>query len=101
MIQRPPRSTLFPYTTLFRSLIGSAPTDILRNRHAGGEGPVDSGRSDLLGGDAGCLLDELRVVCAAQADVVRKNDSAQNVVVTVHRVNAIKERNAKSRLQCL
>src|SRR5437879_11550711 len=50
MIQRPPRSTLFPYTTLFRSLIGSAPTDILRNRHAGGEGPVDSGRSDLLGG---------------------------------------------------
>src|SRR5260370_28457048 len=25
MIRRPPRSTLFPYTTLFRSLIRSAP----------------------------------------------------------------------------
>src|SRR3712207_8591449 len=25
MIRRPPRSTLFPYTTLFRSLAGSAP----------------------------------------------------------------------------
>src|SRR3712207_6876794 len=25
MIRRPPRSTLFPYTTLFRSLIGHAP----------------------------------------------------------------------------
>src|SRR5690554_7684724 len=25
MIRRPPRSTLFPYTTLFRSLIWSAP----------------------------------------------------------------------------
>src|SRR3712207_8426707 len=26
MIRRPPRSTLFPYTTLFRSLIGHAPS---------------------------------------------------------------------------
>src|SRR5438270_6302571 len=25
MIRRPPRSTLFPYTTLFRSLLGTAP----------------------------------------------------------------------------
>src|SRR3712207_8947771 len=25
MIRRPPRSTLFPYTTLFRSLMGSVP----------------------------------------------------------------------------
>src|SRR3712207_8613255 len=28
MIRRPPRSTLFPYTTLFRSLLGEAPVDI-------------------------------------------------------------------------
>src|SRR3712207_8823942 len=26
MIRRPPRSSLFPYTTLFRSLIGNSPT---------------------------------------------------------------------------
>src|SRR3712207_7315401 len=26
MIRRPPRSTLFPYTTLFRSLLGFEPT---------------------------------------------------------------------------
>src|SRR3712207_7189209 len=26
MIRRPPRSTLFPYTTLFRSLLGIPPT---------------------------------------------------------------------------
>src|SRR2546430_15742989 len=31
MIRRPPRSTLFPYTTLFRSLVGAAP-------HRGGAG---------------------------------------------------------------
>src|SRR2546422_10738573 len=27
MIRRPPRSTLFPYTTLFRSLEGAAPVE--------------------------------------------------------------------------
>src|SRR3712207_7136614 len=34
MIRRPPRSTLFPYTTLFRS--GSGPAHERRDRSAGG-----------------------------------------------------------------
>src|SRR2546425_8540407 len=41
MIRRPPRSTLFPYTALFRSLCGAA--------HGSGgtrEGPGRPGRSD-------------------------------------------------------
>src|SRR2546430_13483534 len=29
MIRRPPRSTLFPYTTLFRSLEAAAPVELL------------------------------------------------------------------------
>src|SRR3712207_7629680 len=29
MIRRPPRSTLFPYTTLFRSSLGEAPHELL------------------------------------------------------------------------
>src|SRR2546430_8151968 len=33
MIRRPPRSTLFPYTTLFRSLPGRAPPDVPLDRH--------------------------------------------------------------------
>src|SRR5438874_13113943 len=33
MIRRPPRSTLFPYTTLFRSLCGPRPADRLRPDH--------------------------------------------------------------------
>src|SRR2546422_5243048 len=37
MIRRPPRSTLFPYTTLFRSLAGS---DRLVARGSGGDGPL-------------------------------------------------------------
>src|SRR2546425_9739471 len=36
MIRRPPRSTLFPYTTLFRSHAGGlAGADLRRARHAG------------------------------------------------------------------
>src|SRR3712207_7440273 len=30
MIRRPPRSTLFPYTTLFRSLVSPADLELLR-----------------------------------------------------------------------
>src|SRR2546422_2243572 len=35
MIRRPPRSTLFPYTTLFRSLSRHASRDRPRSRHRG------------------------------------------------------------------
>src|SRR3712207_7851562 len=47
MIRRPPRSTLFPYTTLFRSLRRGAAQPAQpagRNRPAGGGGrPLDAG----------------------------------------------------------
>src|SRR3712207_7296091 len=43
MIRRPPRSTLFPYTTLFRSL-GDRKPDRLEGRH-GGEELVDLERA--------------------------------------------------------
>src|SRR3712207_8111388 len=38
MIRRPPRSTLFPYTTLFRSVVwpGRAPLPALARPHGGG-----------------------------------------------------------------
>src|SRR2546425_9669230 len=45
MIRRPPRSTLFPYTTLFRS--PQADHDWLSVRHV--EGRVDLGRQDRHG----------------------------------------------------
>src|SRR3989449_10884802 len=39
MIRRPPRSTLFPYTTLFRSLeVEHVPGHVVRLRAAGGRG---------------------------------------------------------------
>src|SRR3712207_7233831 len=56
MIRRPPRSTLFPYTTLFRSLVGERPAGHVlhlpaRARHArrpgpGAEAGADAGARD-------------------------------------------------------
>src|SRR2546429_5861410 len=41
MIRRPPRSTLFPYTTLFRSRLSpDRPLDPMRQRRAGDTRPV-------------------------------------------------------------
>src|SRR5690242_21556035 len=43
MTRRPPRSTLFPYTTLFRS-VGEAAGRRLQARRPGGGGPPQGGR---------------------------------------------------------
>src|SRR5438270_3476060 len=42
MFRRPPRSTLFPYTTLFRSRVGLLPPGIGRVRGHGDEGEEGS-----------------------------------------------------------
>src|SRR5258708_13896903 len=41
MIRRPPRSTLFPYTTLFRSTSGSTPIDGLASLTQVGGDPTE------------------------------------------------------------
>src|SRR5258705_7024549 len=38
MIRRPPRSTLFPYTTLFRSRVGRHPADSVQREDVPGAG---------------------------------------------------------------
>src|SRR2546429_9595865 len=50
MIRRPPRSTLFPYTTLFRSVDGIAVERVV-HRHDGGVRPARL--RDLLDGEHG------------------------------------------------
>src|SRR5688572_32697577 len=44
MLRRPPRSTLFPYTTLFRSLFG------LRNRYSPTYGHLTAAHGDVVEG---------------------------------------------------
>src|SRR3712207_8127093 len=46
MIRRPPRSTLFPYTTLFRSAPGDADGSALIARHQ--EAPLPMGEEGLV-----------------------------------------------------
>src|SRR5256885_17007494 len=69
MIRRPPRSTLFPYTTLFRSraapdrraldqlapLFGASHVVVVRRRHTRGDEDVVLERR--VGGDVGVSLD--------------------------------------------
>src|SRR5260221_7535975 len=50
MIRRPPRSTLFPYTTLFRSELEGHPR--VAFAEAGQDGWQDLRADDLAGGDA-------------------------------------------------
>src|SRR5258708_27377457 len=45
MIRRPPRSTLFPYTTLFRSRLQSSLTDAVSSYSIPSCGGVSSGRA--------------------------------------------------------
>src|SRR5256885_16126191 len=58
MIRRPPRSTLFPYTTLFRSRTGLAACSLRRVRRAGEVErgadplPVEARAGDRIGGSA-------------------------------------------------
>src|SRR2546430_13107964 len=46
MIRQPPRSTLFPYTTLFRSALGDRPPQV-DHRPAVGPRPPDHVRADV------------------------------------------------------
>src|SRR5687767_16002073 len=58
MIRRPPRSTLFPYTTLFRSCYGWSARCGLKASDLPGRGDVELGEQVLLGlGGGGDLLE--------------------------------------------
>src|SRR3712207_8054111 len=59
MIRRPPRSTLFPYTTLFRSI--RARWAVLREERFAGDYPVEILRSADANGD-GVTNEAIRIV---------------------------------------
>src|SRR3712207_8176063 len=48
MIRRPPRSTLFPYTTLFRSAVVTAAAGVPVAKHGGRAASSSSGAADVL-----------------------------------------------------
>src|SRR3712207_8400738 len=88
MIRRPPRSTLFPYTTLFRSVLQLAgPRALPRAGAVHGEDEPRGGRLQLHGADAvagpgddGCGHD---VVGAVDRKSTRLNSSHANISYAV------------------
>src|SRR2546429_3744708 len=73
MIRRPPRSTLFPYTTLFRSLVppdGPIPAHLLGNPWAQTWGNVFPLRSEEHTSE---LQSRLHLVCRLLLEKKKKN----------------------------
>src|SRR2546422_4304506 len=87
MIRRPPRSTLFPYTTLFRSPIGptplSSPTSVdfvsISRTHgassAGSAPPEPATRSEEHTSE---LQSRLHLVCRLLLEKKKKNDEPRS-----------------------
>src|SRR2546430_11597744 len=75
MIRRPPRSTLFPYTTLFRSYRTDQPALALLDFDTKGMPPDVAARLDELGGYWPALVAVLPEVAAA-ARATRASSSA-------------------------
>src|SRR3712207_8615713 len=66
MIRRPPRSTLFPYTTLFRSVQGSGGNDVII---------ADATRiADIVGVQGGLGSDELRLKAGSYDFTARRSE---------------------------
>src|SRR3712207_8777360 len=86
MIRRPPRSTLFPYTTLFRSV--DAVLDVLvRRREPAASGPhlVGLGRGEELDERprGGVVLEHDHRVAAGDRKSTRLNSSHANISYAV------------------
>src|SRR2546422_5485376 len=98
MIRRPPRSTLFPYTTLFRSLLGVDFVEVAAGPFRMGspwghpcERPVQDRKSTRLNSSHGYISYAVFCLKKKKANqltkTILKNSSAQSAV-TVTNMNA-------------
>src|SRR3712207_8893783 len=91
IIRRPPRSTLFPYTTLFRSRrpgaagTGERPVVDDRPRHASGGHPLVRLllRRDVVGGAAAARREGHAVLSSRDRKSTRLNSSHANISYAV------------------
>ena len=68
------------------TLIGTAPAIITRHRDGRRKGPLNSGYQDFLCCCVANLFHEVRVICCPQTNIVRKNRSAKDIIMTVNGV---------------
>src|SRR3712207_7039932 len=83
MIRRPPRSTLFPYTTLFRSAVGAAAA--LRRDRGDADDAADAAAHQRLGHPAGHVVHAVEVDVQHPVDrkSTRLNSSHANISYAV------------------
>src|SRR3989449_9799164 len=88
MIRRPPRSTLFPYTTLFRSLLARFAHSLR----------VDRRYADLLENEVAhqtrSLMDSLAATAEAERNLRLVMDAVPDAIIVVDREGRILEANA-------
>src|SRR3712207_8923337 len=98
MIRRPPRSTLFPYTTLFRSMHAGARVAQIATPMPGADARASSKRTEFcmartlpkrpLGGSTPCLL----VLVSRDRKSTRLNSSHANISYAVFCLKKIKDK---------
>src|SRR5436309_12343657 len=92
MLRRPPRSTLFPYTTLFRSVLDASALLCLLNDEPGADRVVDVLTRSIIGTtnlaevvsklrDRGLPLDEVREALGGLHLDVRPLSPAQALII--------------------
>src|SRR5689334_17106227 len=81
------------------AFVRAAPPYVLRNCHTRCKSPIDTRRTNLFGRDAANLLDQCGISRAAESDIVRKDHRSQYIVVSVYRVDAVEQWNARLRLE--
>src|SRR5258708_36729624 len=80
MIRRPPRSTLFPYTTLFRSLLSV----LAKNEHQLGAKNL-LGKISFMEGDYAAAADQLKAAWAENPDI----DVAYSLALAYLKLNQV------------
>src|SRR5438093_3936352 len=75
MLRRPPRSTLFPYTTLFRSLVGPAMPELLQECL---EAPKDGSTGQGVRVPSQRVLAELSREIGARPAILRRQRSEEH-----------------------
>src|SRR5688572_31382110 len=74
MIRRPPRSTLFPYTTLFRSIL-----HLVRDRRPAGDEDHDGEGEDRSEEHTSELQSQSNLVCRLLLEKKKKNKEDQSL----------------------
>src|SRR3712207_3556939 len=101
MIRRPPRSTLFPYTTLFRSL---SPKRVKhRKQHRGRKPGLSRGNTDIHYGEYGLKTLEAgwitnRQIEAARIAMTRKIKRGGKVWITIYPDKPFTKKPAETRM---